>query len=431
MQIRVGLKGGDMVSPGHKQATVSTSGSTAVDLIQGSSVKMVHGGASLFLSPAGDQVVVNGIAGGAKRAALVKIRHARGGQLHLVATTGAGKKGPAAYTGQLEVSASGGLLRLVLSCDLEEYVKGVLQSEIPASYKLAAMQAQAVLARTYGLNPRLSHDQDGFNVCDSFLCCQAFVGVDAKLTSNQLKAIQLTAGQVLTYEGKPALALFSANAGGHTESYENCFSDPITNKFPDNPIPYLAGVPEGQLPQGFPSQEALRAMHRAARVNTYDSWSPSFKWAAIFPADALEAHMHHVIDQLAKESQFAPFILPPKGAIFGHIDKFEISRRGVAGTAMELRIHTSKGVWVVRKELAIRSVFANPELKVKRLRSARMFFDFVRDKNGLLAKVTIGGLGTGHGVGLQQNGAQGLALSGKNYKEILRHYYGTAEVRRV
>lgn len=325
----------------------------------------------------------------------------------------------------------GGVLYLVLISDLEDYVKGVLQSEIPASYKLAAMQAQAVLARTYGLNPRLSHEKDGFNVCDSFLCCQAFVGVDAKLTGNQLKAIQLTQSEILTYQGKPALALFSANAGGHTENYENCFSDPLTNKFPDDPIPYLAGVAEGELPPGFPSEAAMRALHKATRVNTDDSWSPSFKWTAIFPADALEAHMHHVIEELAKESQFAAFIVPPQSGVFGHIEKFEVSKRGVAGTAMELKIHTSKGIWVVRKELTIRSVFGNPELKVKRLRSARMFFDFVRDKNGLLTRVTIGGLGTGHGVGLQQNGAQGLALAGKNYKEILRHYYGAAEVRRV
>lgn len=432
MQLRVGLKGGDMVSLGHKQAKVTSSGAMTVNLIGGGTKTEVRYNAPLTLSADGGAVSIGGIAGGAKRGDLVKIRSASGSPLRLSTTArGGAAKGPATYAGQIEIVANGGLLRLVLVSSLEDYVKGVLQSEIPASYKLAAMQAQAVLARTYGLNPRLSHEQDGFNVCDSFLCCQAFVGVDSKLTANQLAAINQTRGQILTYEGKPALALFSANGGGHTENYENCFSDPITNKFPDEPISYLKGVAEGQLPEDFPSEKALRALHAAARVNTDDNWSPSFKWTVNFSADALEAHMHHVLEQVAKESQFAPFIVPPQSGVFGHIDRFEVSRRGVAGVAMELKIHTSKGIWVVRKELTIRSVFANPDLKLKRLRSARMFFDMARDRNGLLSKVTIGGLGTGHGVGLQQNGAEGLARQGKSYKEILRHYYDGAEVRSV
>lgn len=432
MQIRVGLKAADLVSLGHKQVSVS-GGSIAVELAGGMPAQKYQATGAVTLSVvAGDAVRVAGIAGGARQASLVRIRDARDGRLHLTSTSRANrKKGPAAYIGRLEVRVESGELRLVLVCDLEDYVKGVLQSEIPASYKLAAMEAQAVLARTYGLNPRLSHEEDNCNVCDSFLCCQAFVGVDAGLTAGQLQAISQTRGQILTYEGKPALALFSANAGGHTESYENCFSDPLTGKFPDDAIPYLRGVPEGKLPAGFPAEPALRALHAATNVDTDDSWSPSFKWTANFPADALEAHMHHVIVQVAKESQFAPFVIAPPSGAFGHIDRFEISRRGVAGVAMELKIHTSQGIWVVRKELTIRSIFANPELGVKRLRSARIFFDFARDKLGLLSKVMVSGLGTGHGVGLQQNGAQGLARQGKTYKEILAHYYAGAVVSPV
>ncbi|MFN8656731.1 MAG: SpoIID/LytB domain-containing protein [Candidatus Obscuribacterales bacterium] len=435
MQIRVGLKAGDLVSLGHKQVTVSSS-STVVELLSdGVSGQKIPGTGPVTISvTAGGALQVIGITGGAKQAARVRVSDAHGGRLHLTSTAKTGsKKGPVTYTGALEAfnNGSSGELRLVLVCDLEDYVKGVLQSEIPASYKLAAMEAQAVLARTYGLNPRLSHEQDQCNVCDSFLCCQAFVGVDARLTAGQLQAITQTRGQILTYEGKPALALFSANAGGHTESYENCFSDPVTHKFPDDPIPYLHGVAEGKLPAGFPSESALRALHGAANVATDDSWSPSFKWTANFPADALEAHMHHVIAQVSKESQFAPFVVAPPSGSFGHIERFEVSRRGIAGVAMELKIHTSKGVWIVRKELTIRSVFANPELGVKRLRSARLFFDFARDRLGLLSKVTVSGLGTGHGVGLQQNGAQGLARQGKTYREILAHYYAGAIVRPV
>ena len=53
---------------------------------------------------------------------------------------------------------------------------GVLQSEIPATYHIEAIKAQAIVARTYALNSRIDHAPDHCNVCDSFLCCQYFSG---------------------------------------------------------------------------------------------------------------------------------------------------------------------------------------------------------------------------------------------------------------
>src|SRR5579864_7616968 len=99
-------------------------------------------------------------------------------------------------------------IRLVLLADLESYVSGVLQSEMPASYKLDAIKAQAVAARTYGLNPRLSHEAEGFNVCDSYLHCQYFGGITSSISQSQKAAIEQTKGQILTSQGKPILALF-------------------------------------------------------------------------------------------------------------------------------------------------------------------------------------------------------------------------------
>jgi SpoIID/LytB domain protein len=288
---------------------------------------------------------------------------------------------------------------------------------------LEAMKAQAVLARTYGIRPRLPHAADGFNVCDSYLHCQAFYGV-SKLTGMQQQAIASTKDEILLYEGKPALALFSAAAGGHTESYENAFSDPLTNAFPPPAIPYLRGVPEGSLPNGFPSEQALRALYATPNPKTVDAWSPGhFKWRVVLTGNQLEAHMHHVVSELRKDPQFAPFIKAPKSEKFGHIKSFEVGRRGVAGTAIDLIVHTSEGDWTISKELTIRSAFENPEVKLKRLRSARLFFDQETDSLGLLSQVTISGFGSGHGVGLQQVGAEGLARQGKTYREIIEHYY--------
>lgn len=327
------------------------------------------------------------------------------------------------YRGDLEISSKQNKLQVVLTSNLESYLRGVLSSEIPASYHPEAIKAQAVTARTYALRPRIDHAPDGFNVCDSYLCCQYFAGIPQRIDSRYERAIAETKGQIITYDDKPILALFSACAGGHTENYENCFSDPKTGAFPPPEIPYLKGVSEGNLPAGYPSEIAMRALFNISRPDTCDGASSRFRWKLNFTANQLESHMHHVAETLLDDKLMAPFIYPPPSTKFGHIQKFEVTKRGVAGTAISLTVHTSTGPWIIKKELVIRNLFKNPELNVTRLMSARVIFDHKEDSNGLLSNLTIFGFGWGHGVGLQQHGAQGLALKGQTYNQIVAHYF--------
>ncbi|HMW93158.1 MAG TPA: hypothetical protein PKE54_24230, partial [Candidatus Obscuribacter sp.] len=131
------------------------------------------------------------------------------------------------------------------------------------------------------------------------------------------------------------------------------------------------------------------------------------------------------------DRESAPYVVPPAGGgrgRFGHIKRFQVLKRGVSGVAIELAIETNLGQWRVQKELLIRKVFANPDAGIKRLNSARIFFQQKYDKLGLLAGLEVSGLGFGHGVGFQQQGAQGLALAGMNYKQILSHYFPGARI---
>lgn len=431
MKIFVGLKGPGLSELQHSRVKVQAlTGSLA---LSNKYTNPTYPGAAVIVRPGGGAELIVELANGA-HGQYSTFREAleigcAGETLKVALYSGDKQIYEGEYRGRIELRPIQGKLLVLLESDLETYVQGVLRSEVPASYHLEAMKAQAVLARTYALHPRIDHTSDGFNVCDSFTCCQAFNGVDPSLTTSQKTAIDATRGKILTYEGKPALALFSANAGGHTEDYSNCFSNLKTNKFPDAPIPYLKGIAEGKLPQGFPGEPAMRRLWSESKPETVDSWSTTFKWQTHFTADALEGHMHHVVETLRKDGQFGPFITPPESQKFGHIQGFEVTRRGVSGVAMELAIKTSTGTWTIAKELTIRSVFGNPDMKLKRLRSGRIFFDQQRDKLGMISGLTVFGLGFGHGVGLQQNGAQGLALQGMSYDKILSRYYpGTALV---
>jgi SpoIID/LytB domain protein len=154
-----------------------------------------------------------------------------------------------------------------------------------------------------------------------------------------------------------------------------------------------------------------------------DSWTPKFHWHVRLPADALEAQMHHVIEKLAAATDTAPFVIPPQSGKFGHIERLEVLKRGVSGVAIAMKIVTSAGDWQIKKELVIRKAFANTEVKLARLNSARIFFSHETDDLKLLKTVNVYGLGFGHGVGLQQTGAQGFAQAGYDYKKILGHYF--------
>jgi stage II sporulation protein D len=430
MQIRVGLKTGDLVHSAHKVLTLSSS--TPLRIAGTQQSLSYPAGIELIVRADGQGLLVGSKPLGRKIVIQSASRNTSATfKLSSSALANSPAKPPSSYRGILELTATGNLIVAVLETDLESYVQGVLQSEVPAYFNLEAMKAQAVLARTYGINPRLSHRHEGFDVCDSYLHCQAFYGLRS-LSSMQSKAISSTQGELLLDGGKPALALFSACAGGHTENYEDCFSDPTTNAFPPNPIPYLKGVPEGILPQSYPSEAALKELFADPSPKTDDAWSKtSFRWTVRLTGDALEAHMHHIIEKLQTDPQFGPFIKAPASGKFGHIQRFEIARRGVAGTAMELLVHTSAGAWLIRKELTIRSIFENPDVKLKRLRSAKVLFDQTKDSLGLLGSIIVRGFGSGHGVGLQQVGAQGLGSRGLDYKQIIAHYYVGAEIGKL
>jgi len=114
---------------------------------------------------------------------------------------------------------------------LETYVRGVVSAEVPASWPLAALEAQAVASRTYALTAHAGGAR--FDVY-SDARSQVYRGVAAE-TPQTDAAVAATAGQVVTYEGRPAITYFFASSGGMTENVENAFPG-------SQPEPWLSGA---------------------------------------------------------------------------------------------------------------------------------------------------------------------------------------------
>jgi stage II sporulation protein D len=114
---------------------------------------------------------------------------------------------------------------------LETYVRGVVSAEVPAGWPLAALEAQAVASRTYALTAHAGGSK--FDVYADTRS-QVYRGVAAE-TPQTDAAILATAGQIVTYEGRPAITYFFASSGGRTENVENAFPG-------SQPEPWLRGV---------------------------------------------------------------------------------------------------------------------------------------------------------------------------------------------
>jgi stage II sporulation protein D len=114
---------------------------------------------------------------------------------------------------------------------LERYVRGVVSAEVPASWPLAALQAQAVASRTYALTAHAGGSR--FDVYADTRS-QVYLGVAAE-TAQTNAAVTSTAGQIVTYAGRPAITYFFASSGGETESVANSFIG-------STPEPWLIGV---------------------------------------------------------------------------------------------------------------------------------------------------------------------------------------------
>jgi stage II sporulation protein D len=108
----------------------------------------------------------------------------------------------------------------------------------------------------------------------------------------------------------------------------------------------------------------------------------------------------------------------------GEVTKLVVEERGPGGRLRALRVEGKKGSGRVLRELPVRKKLGN-------LRSGLFVIEEDREPTGRLVAVTLKGAGFGHGSGMCQQGAIGMAEAGHDYKQILRHYYAGAEVRRV
>ncbi|SDI03839.1 stage II sporulation protein D [Alteribacillus persepolensis] len=247
---------------------------------------------------------------------------------------------------------------------LEEYVAGVVASEMPAEFEMEALKAQALTARTYIARQLLSPtdiDLPGDAVVTDTQMHQVYKseeelreqwGDDFQWKMNRIQeAVLATQGQVLTYEGEPITAAFFSTSNGYTENAEDYW---------ENPVPYLQSV-----------------------ESPWDQASPKYTSDNVLQ----EADVERLLGVSVAAGEEARIISRTES---GRVQEVELGGKTFSGRE-------------VREKL---------ELPSSDFEIARRDNEFVFTTKGY-----------GHGIGMSQYGAEGMAQEGMNYQDIVRHYY--------
>ncbi len=289
------------------------------------------------------------------------------------------------YRGSLLIKQKEDFLEVINELLLEEYLYGVIEREVSSDWPLEVLCAQAIAARTYALEEierleRLAEDQD-YHL--SWTTEDQVYGGEESETRQARRAVDLTQGKVITYQGELIKAFYHNCCGGHTVSSGDVWGG--------EDFPYLRVGPD-----------------------EFCKESPYYKW-----------EWEIKVSELRK-------ILIKEGFLVGKIYRLQILSRTQdlsfeeGGRVAKLRIHHKGGhqdltgkefrelvnQWI-EKDMLRSTLF---EVKSRTEREARYF--------------VFQGRGSGHGVGMCQWGAKKMAEEGRNFQDILQFYYSGTEIEK-
>ena len=326
-----------------------------------------------------------------------------------------------AFRGTFELAPDDeGDMVVVNTVSTHDYLASVVGSEEPSSWEAEALASQAIAARTYlytHLAKHKSYDLEG-DTRD-----QEYDGV-ANEDSRTRAAVERTAGLVVTYGGAPIEALYSANAGGITEDSETVFA---------NALPYLRSVPS-------PGDEVAKD----------SSWGhTSWEWTKEMSATQLRDYLQQRGLSVGTPTAIQLTSVSSTGRVIGATITGTAGSQPIGKDRARYYFGLMSSLFTVKvkptganERVDAANAARSSALELLGARVVQTSFEILRDGTGnelglrvtgfvyeLPATFVFTGKGFGHGVGMSQWGAQGMALGGASYQQILAHYYiGTALV---
>ena len=297
-----------------------------------------------------------------------------------------------------------GKLTLVTRLPLETYLLGVVPYEIGqlGDDLIEAGRAQAVAARTYTLFYRGRRAAEGFDLYGT-VEDQVYGSLEGEKPYAS-RCVLSTSGLVARWEGQPIRANYSSTCGGMMAN--------VWEAWPVDPLPYLTS--HADAPETVAGDSIAREAFCAA--------SPHFRWREEWSAREILANLR----------KYGPtFSVPLPSGGLGQLLDVQVGERSSSGRVWRLTVTTTTGS-VVIPAYSLRQVLRRGGKPDAILRSNLFKIDVRRDhRSGRSLAVVASGAGSGHGVGLCQTGALGMARAGYRGEDILRHYYRGVELKRL
>lgn len=375
--IRVVLKTDGFVNVAHPEVCVTADGGMSVS-----------GGGEVLQTAPGEQVVFAPDDARFGDGTIVLEPLEQGGRL-TVLSMNRGYGNPV-YRGKLELFSTAEGIVIVNELPMEQYLYGVVPSEMPASYEPEALKVQAVCARSYASvqTKGLNYPEYSAHIDDS-TAFQVYGNSAEQERANA--AVDATCGEKLWHDGEVITAYYFSTSAGRTTDIEAWGSRPEEKG-------YLQSV----------------AVCDGAR--DYESQLPWYRWNARIPADVL-----------------GNLICLNTQTDIGALQSLEVTKYGAGGVALELEAVGDMGRVTVNTENKIRRALGGAGYTITKqdgtvVESMTLLpsaFFTVSCEDG---SYVIDGGGFGHGIGMSQNGANEMAKKGKNYKEILSFFYRGIEI---
>ncbi len=349
------------------------------------------------------------------------------------------KQGEPWYEGTAEVALTESGLVIINEVDIETYLCYVVPSEMPESYGLEALKAQAVCARSYAYRQIAGNAYNTYGAhVDDTTNFQVYNNTETdELT---MQAVKETEGQIILYGGELVTTYYYATSCGYG-------SDMSVWGGNEGETPYLKRIymSEGEEPD-LSSETTFREYLGNIDSGNLESSAPWYRWETTVTLERLTERMNSFLGSYAQSHKELVRFRGEDGSFqewggqttIGTIQSVSVQARSKSGLAELLLVEGTEGTVQILRSGPIRALLGDMDYVYTRqdgttstgrsiLPSASVWFEEMKDGDHLTGYVIHGG-GYGHGVGMSQTAASALAGQGKGYMEILQYFYPGTEV---
>ncbi len=342
--------------------------------------------------------------------------------------------GVPSYRGTIEVALAEDKLLAVNELSLEEYLYGVLPSEMPESFGTEALKAQAVCARSYACNQLLANRYHAYGAhVDDSMNCQVYQNYGE--TAASVEAVQATFGRVLSREGECITAYYFSCSYGHTADSFDVWGEATGTRFEG-----VVQAEEGST--GNLAKTAEFEQFLDSDREWYDAESVWFRWSTVLGAELND----RILQRLKERQQAVPDMIlrkvsqngdemrfePGEADVFGALQDIIVAERADSGLVTKLILVGSEATYLIQKEYNIRYILSPMNVVYLQDGSTTTNMNLLPSGYFTVEKVadffSVRGGGHGHGAGMSQYGAKYLAAKGVGFEEILQHYYRDTDI---